>query len=160
MAPEAAQRSATGFQVNDRDRRAADRASADWRNACGNEALPSLTDLGLTGAAGEWHNRFLIRSDSYKPCAVFIACGNMLRSHWDMEGLGSNLEDTLPGGLRDRFADGCQRSLQKGGPVQIEGSYHNPDLSEILFRGVMLPMQAPISGGNFIYGGYSQKIAP
>ncbi len=144
---------------SDQDRRAAGRASADWREACGDEALPSLTSLGLADATEDWHDRFLIRIDRHMPCAVFIACGNTLRSDWDMQRLGSNLEDILPEDLRDRFAEGCQRSLQEGGPVPVEGSYHDPDFREVLFRCVMLPVQSPNDSGDFIYGGYSQKIA-
>ncbi|MDA1101605.1 MAG: hypothetical protein O2967_21805 [Proteobacteria bacterium] len=144
---------------SDRERRTAGRVSAEWRDARGDQALPPLTSLGLAQAAADWHDRFLIRSDGHMPSAVFIVCGDTLRSDWDMERLGRNLKDALPDGLRQRFAEACQQALAKGAPVHVEGGYHDPDLRPVLFRCVMLPVQVPNKVGYYIYGGYSQKTA-
>ena len=143
------------------ERRATVRAGVDWRDACQGEEAPTLTNLGIGDTAEEWHDRFLIRSNSQMAHAIFIACGNTLKSksHWNMARTGTTLQDALPDGLRDRFADGCQKSLDEGCPVTVEGSYHDEGLSEFLFRCVMMPVQALNNGADFVYGAYSHKIA-
>lgn len=142
---------------NDRQRRATDRASAYWRDASGDDAWPSLTSLKIGDMAEDWHDQFVIRSDRPMPNAVFIACGDTLQSDWAMERLGTTLEDALPGALRDRFVEGCRRSLEEGRPVPVEGRYHDRDLSEVWFRCVMMPVQAMNDGVGLVYGAYSHK---
>tara|TARA_B100002003_G_scaffold232664_1_gene244702 strand:+ start:362 stop:814 length:453 start_codon:yes stop_codon:yes gene_type:complete len=140
------------------ERRTTAHASNDWRIARGDDVMPNLNDLGIGDTALEWHDRFLIRSDRHMPHAVFIACGDTLQSNWDMARLGATLEDALPDDLRDRFAEGCQMSLDEGRPVPVEGRYRDQDLGEILFRCVMMPVQAMNDGVDFIFGAYSHKI--
>ena len=94
-----------------RERRATARAGADWHQARGREATPSLIHLCIGDSKGAWHDRFLIRSDEHMPHAVFITCGETLQSDWAMPRLGGTLQDDLPMGLQDRFTAGCQRSL-------------------------------------------------
>ncbi|NQV59671.1 MAG: hypothetical protein HQ502_08380 [Alphaproteobacteria bacterium] len=141
------------------ERRTTARASDDWRIARGDDVLPNLNNLGIGDTALEWHDRFLIRIDRHMPHAVFIACGETLQSDWAMPRLGATLEDALPDNLRDSFAEGCQRSLEKGCPVPVEGSYCDQDLREILFRCVMMPVRAMNDGVNFIFGAYSHKVS-
>jgi hypothetical protein len=141
------------------ERRTTARASDDWRIARGDDAMPSLNDLGIGDTALEWHDRFLLRSDRHMPHAVFIACGETLQSNWDMLRLGATLEDSLPDDLQVRFSQGCQQSLEEGRPVPVEGSYHDEDLHEILFRCVMMPVQAMNDGVEFVFGAYSHKVA-
>jgi len=143
----------------DQERRATARAGTDWRDACGDDGLPSLTKLGIGDMTGDWHDRFLIRRDRHMPHAVFIACGKTLQSDWAMERLGTTLEDVLPEDLRDRFAEGCQKSLEESCSVPLEGSYHDENLREILFRCVMMPVQSLSGEMDFIFGAYSHKVA-
>ena len=135
------------------------RAGADWAQACAETTPPSLTRLGIGDTAGEWHDRFLIRSDAHMPHAVFIACGNSLQADWEMERLGATLEDALPGELQNRFAEGCLKSLETGRPVPVEGRYRDDDDAEVLFRCVMMPVRAVSDDMEFIYGAYSHKLA-
>ena len=152
-------RSISTLTYNDRGRRATDRADADWRDSCGDEAIPSLASLGIGDTAKEWHDRFLIRGDKYIPYAVFIACGDTIQSTWDMDRLGSSIEDTIPDNLQDRFTEGCQRSLEISGPVPVEGRYRDNENVEVLFRCVMMPVRDLNDDISFIYGAYSHKIA-
>ncbi|MDP6564939.1 MAG: hypothetical protein QF578_08955 [Alphaproteobacteria bacterium] len=140
------------------DRRATEVAGADWREARGDQASPTLAALGIEDTAGEGHDRFLVRGDSHMLHAVFIGCGDTLRSHWGVGNLGATLEDVLPDDLLYRFAEGCERSLMKGSPVLIDGSYHDRDGREVLFRCTMMPVQSLGDGPDFIYGAYSHKI--
>ncbi|MBT4490577.1 MAG: hypothetical protein HOK30_23945 [Rhodospirillaceae bacterium] len=142
-----------------RGRRATERADADWRDACGDEAVPTLSDLGILDTAGDWHDRFLIRFDDQRPNAVVIACGDTVRDDWDIDRLGDTLAVSLPDGLQELFAEGCRQSLEEGGPVPVEGSYQHPELREVLFRCIMMPVQGINEGGNFVCGAYSHKIA-
>ncbi|MBT3332170.1 MAG: hypothetical protein HN394_11735, partial [Rhodospirillaceae bacterium] len=96
---------------NDRERRITAHASADWQIACGDDVMPYLANIGIGDTAREWRDRFLIRGDKHMPHAVFVACGDSLQSHWNMERLGSTLMEALPAELQDRFAEGCQQTL-------------------------------------------------
>ena len=94
------------------------------------------------------------------PHAVFITCGKSLRSDWTMQRLGTTLEDVLPEDLRHRFAGACQWSLLQSCSITFEGSYHDQELHEILFRCIMMPMQSLNGEVGFIFGTGSQKMFP
>ncbi len=142
-----------------RDRRATVRAKHEWQMARGEDEQPTLPKLGIGDSAGEWHDRFLIRSDDHMPHAVFITCGVTLRSDWDMDNVGTTLQDAIPGELQDRFTEGCARSLEQGIPVPLEGRFRDDDDAEVTFRCVMMPVKALNDDVTFIYGAYSQKLA-
>jgi len=76
-----------------------------------------------------------------------------------MERLSETLESSLPLELRKRFAEGCQRSLKKGGPVPVEGSYRNEADRDVLFRCVMIPVRAINDAADSINSVYSLRIA-
>ena len=109
--------------------------------------------------AGEWRDRFLISSDRGMSHAVFITCGDTLQSAWEIERMGRTLNTTLPEDLRDCFVEGCEQSLQEGGPVAVEGRYNDLDLGEVLFRCIMMPVRAQSTIGEFVYGAYPHKRA-
>ncbi|MBT4487004.1 MAG: hypothetical protein HOK30_23305 [Rhodospirillaceae bacterium] len=141
------------------ERRSVALADADWQDACGNAATPDLKELGIGDSAGDWHDRFLIRSDEHMPHAVFIACGNTLQSGWDMQRLGATVEDVVPGALQEHFAEGCRRSLENSAPVPLEGSFMDSTNAEVVYRCVMMPVRPLNDDVIFIYGAYSQKHA-
>ena len=142
----------------ERERRVTAHASDDWTIARGEDAIPFLANLGIGDTMTEWHDRFLIRSDNHMHHAVFIACGDTLQSHWNMERLGSTLADALPSELQGPFAEGCQKTIKDGSPVPVEGSYHDEILGEVLFSCIMMPVQSSNDSGSFIYGAYSHKV--
>ncbi len=141
------------------ERRAVGRACRAWREACGNGVLPSLVSLGIGDATEEWWHGFLIRRDHFMAHAVFVACGEVLRAEWDMKHLGNTVENAVPHGLRDRFAESCQRSLAERGPVILAGRYRGESGPPVLFRCFITPVQERSDGVDFIYGTFSCKAA-
>ena len=149
-----------GAEYHTRERRAVGRACRAWREASGDGVLPSLASLGIGNATGEWRHGFLIRNDHFMAQAVFVACGDALRANWDMAHLGNTLEDAVPDGLRNRFAESCQRSLAERGPVILAGSYREKAGPQVQFRCFITPVQARGDGVDFIYGTFSCKAGP
>jgi len=142
-----------------RERRLTLRAYTHWGETARGRAMPALGDFDSQGLAPFRDSSFLIGfedEDYLQPVYRFV--GEAVLEMTGPVPKGSPVRGTAPGTILDRIADHYLEAVAHKAPVGFDAEYEREDGSEVLYRGILLPLGETGETVDLLMGVLSWKV--
>jgi len=144
-----------------RERRLTLRAYDYWSQTAGARAMPDLADFDAEGLAEFRASSFLIgfdEDDYLQPVYRFV--GEAIQSMTGPIDKGCPVRSIAQGSVLGRVADHYLEAVAHKAPVGFDAEYERDDGSEVLYRGILLPLSADDESVDLLMGVVSWKVVP